>query len=110
LPLPPLGLPPLLLGGLLLAGDGVDGLLLGIVGQFALASITDPSGHVFAVAAGGGVNVLVHDGSVGFLVQSTGGVVPVVQLSVHVDPVPFPPDVVVDVLSGDGADDVVVLI
>jgi hypothetical protein len=100
-------------------GGGVDGGGVdGGIGQLALVSITDPSGHVFVVAAGGGVNVWVHDGSVGFFVQSTGGGVPVVQLSVHVDLVPFPPDVVVDVVFGgiaadvladDGADDVVVL-
>jgi hypothetical protein len=110
----------LLLGGpgLLLGGGGVFGIV-DSVGQVALASITDPSGHVFVSAAGGGVNVWVHDGSVGFFVQSAGGGVPVLQLSVHVDPVPFPPDVIVDVLvggiatdvlPGGGADNVVVLI
>jgi len=52
-------------GGLLLGGgvpdvdggvDGVFGFVGGVdcVGQFALASITDPSGHVFVV---GGVDV-----------------------------------------------------
>ena len=76
--------------------DGVFGFVGGVdcVGQFALASITDPSGHVFVV--GGmdvdGVNEWVHDGSFGFLVQSTGGGVPIVQLPTHVDPDPFPPD------------------
>ena len=83
LPLPPAPLllppPPLLLplgGGLLLGGgvpdvDGVFGFVGGVdcVGQLALASITDPSGHVFVV--GGvdvdGVNDWVHEGSVGFL-------------------------------------------
>ena len=107
---PPLGLPPLLLlggglpGGLGLLSPGGDGLLLGgggvdgvdgvdgdCVGQLALASITDPSGHVLVVGdVGGGVNVCVHDGSFGFVLQSTGGGVPVVQLFTHVDP--FPPD------------------
>jgi hypothetical protein len=52
----------------------------------------------------------VHDGSVGFFVQSTvGGVVPVVQLpAAHVDPVPFPPNggVGIDVLVGCTAADV----
>jgi hypothetical protein len=105
----------LLLGGLLLGGGG-DGLLLGGVGGgppdvdggvdgvlgfvggdgLALASITDPSGHVLVVGdvnVGGGVNVCVHDGSVGFFVQSTGGGIDVLQLpAAHVDPVPFPPD------------------
>jgi hypothetical protein len=102
----------LLLGGLLRGGGG-DGLLLGGVGggppdvdgvlgfvggdgQVALASITDPSGHVLVVGdvnVGGGVNVCVHDGSVGFFVQSTGGGIDVLQLpAAHVDPVPFPPD------------------
>ena len=105
------GLPLSLLGGLgllslggvgLLSVDG--GLLLSVpdggfvvgdvdcVGQFALESITDPSGHVFVVGGvddgtdvnGGvvvdGVNEWVHDGSIGFFVQSTGGAIPVVQL------------------------------
>jgi hypothetical protein len=86
--------------------DGVFGFVGGVdcVGQFALASITDPSGHVFVVGGvdggtdvnGGvvvdGVNDWVHDGSFGFFVQSTGGGVPIVQLPTHVDPVPFPPD------------------
>ena len=76
--------------------DGVFGFVGGVdcVGQFALASITDPSGHVFVV--GGvdvdGVNEWVHDGSFWFFVQSTGGGVPIVQLPTHVDPVPLPPD------------------
>jgi hypothetical protein len=54
----------------LLDGGGVD-----CVGQVALASITDPSGHVLVV--GGvvnGVNVCVHDGSFGVLVQSIAGI------------------------------------
>jgi hypothetical protein len=35
----------------------------------------------------------VHDGSFGFLIQSTAVGVPVVQLpAAHIDPVPFPPD------------------
>ncbi len=102
-------------GGLLLGGgvpdvdggvDGVFGIVDGVdcVGQFALASITDPSGHLFVVGGvdggtdvnGGvvvdGVNDWVHDGSFGFVLQSTGGGVPVVQLPTHVHPVPFPPD------------------
>src|SRR5439155_11095729 len=86
--------------------DGVFGFVGGVdcVGQFALASITDPSGHVLVVGGtdviggvGGGVDVegvndWVHDGSVGFLVQSTR--VPVVQLpAAHVDPASdFPAD------------------
>jgi hypothetical protein len=81
--------------------DGVPGFVGGVdgVGQFALASITDPSGHVLVV--GGGVNVCVHDGSFGFFVQSTGGGVPVVQLpAAHVDPAPGPPDAGIDVLLG----------
>ena len=86
--------------------DGVLGFVGGVdcVGQFALASITDPSGHVLVVGVViDGVNVCVHDGSFGFFAQSTGGGVPVVQLpAVHVDPVPFPPDA--------DADDFVVLI
>jgi hypothetical protein len=84
--------------------DGVDG-------QVALASITDPSGHVLVVGEGGvdvdGVKVCVHDGSFGFFVQSTGGGVAVVQLpAAHVNPELFPPDVEVDVLFGGIADDV----
>jgi hypothetical protein len=72
-------------GGLLLV-DGVDGLV-------SLAPITDPSGHVFVVGdVVDGVNICVHDGSFGVFVQSTGGGVPVVQLSTHDGPVPFPPD------------------
>jgi hypothetical protein len=74
---------------------GVDGgVVVGGIGQVELASITDPSGHVLVVGgAGGGVNDWVHDGSVGFLVQSTGGAVPVVQLpAAHVDPAPDVPD------------------
>jgi hypothetical protein len=104
---PPLLSPPLsLLGGLglLSLGGGVGLLSLGgggfvgagvdCVGQLALASITDPSGHVLVVGdVVDGVNVCVHDGSFGFVLQSTGGGVPVVQLpAAHVDPVPFPPD------------------
>ena len=95
---------------------GVDGVLgfVGGDGQVALASITDPSGHVLVVGGaevGGGVNVCAHDGSFGFFVQSTGGsVVPVVQLSAaHVDPVdpaPVPPDAGSDVLLGCIAADV----
>jgi hypothetical protein len=101
-----------LLGGLGLLLGGGDGLLLGgdvggidiigggsdvdggvdCVGQFALASITDPSGHVFVVGGVNGCSVCVHDGSFGFVLQSTGAGVPVVQLPAHVDPVPFPPD------------------
>jgi hypothetical protein len=127
----------LLLGGgdgLLLGGvppdvdGGVDGVLgfvgggVDCVGQLALASITDPSGHVLVVGdVGGGVNVCVHDGSFGFFVQSTGGGVPVVQLpAAHVDPVdpaPGPPDAGIDVLLGCiaavrllGCDPVVVLV
>ncbi len=61
-------------------GGGVFGIVDG-VGQVALASITDPSGHVLVVR--GGVNVCVHNGSFGFFVQSTGGGVPVVQLFTH---------------------------
>ena len=83
--------------------DSVFGFVGGVdcVGQFALASITDPSGHVLVVAVVDGVNVCVHDGSVGFFVQSTGGGVPVVQLpAAHIKPELFPPDVVVDVLFG----------
>jgi hypothetical protein len=116
LPLPPLGL-PLSLGGLGLllgGGGGVDdeggGGVFGIVdgvGQVALASITDPSGHVFVVGdAGEGVNVCVQDGSFGFFVQSTGGAVPEVQLFTHVDPVLDPPDDRIDVLLGGIAADV----
>jgi hypothetical protein len=80
------------------------------VGQFALASITDPSGHVFVVGdvgvpdVGGvvvdGATVCVHDGSFGFFVQSTGGAVPEVQLFTHIDPVPDPLDDGIDVLLG----------
>jgi hypothetical protein len=84
----PLSLP--LGGGLLLLG-GV-GLLFVDVGQLALASIIDPSGHVFV---DGGVAICGagrHDGSLGFVLQSTGGGVPVVQLLMHEGPVPFPPD------------------
>ena len=100
--------------------DGVFGFVGGVdcVGQFALASITDPSGHVLVVGGtdviggvGGGVDVegvndWVHDGSVGFLVQSTR--VPVVQLpAAHVVALPFPPpDVGIDVLLGCIAADV----
>ena len=76
----------LLLGGLGLLLGGVD-----CVGQLALASITNPSGHVFVVGGVNGCSVCVHDGSFGFILQSTGGGVPVVQLpAAHV--VPFPPD------------------
>ena len=103
---------PLSLGG---GGGGVDdeggGGVFGFVdgvGQVALASITDPSGHVLVVGdVVDGVNVCVHDGSFGFFVQSTGGAVPVVQLpAAHVDPELFPPEVEVDVLFGGIADDV----
>jgi hypothetical protein len=77
-------------GGIDITGGGVpdvDGGIFGFVdggvdcvGQFALASITDPSGHVLVVGGidvggtdvGGGVNVCVHVGSFGFLLQSTG--------------------------------------
>jgi len=73
----------------LLLDYGLDGE----VGQIALMSITDPSGHVLVVGdvgvpdidgdvVVGGVNVWVHDGSVGFFVQSTGGVIPEVQFPV----------------------------
>jgi len=98
-------------------GGGVFGIVDG-GGQLALASITDPSGHVLVVGdvggtdvGGGGVvdglNVCVHDGSFGFFVQSTGGGVPEVQLpAAHVDAELFPPDVEVDVLLGGIADDV----
>ena len=74
--------------------DGVFGFVGGVdcVGQFTLASITDPSGHVLVVGGDNGCSVCVHDGSFGFVLQSTGGGVPVVQLPTHVDPVPFPPD------------------
>jgi hypothetical protein len=50
----------------------------------------------------------VHDGSFGFLVQSTGGAVPEVQLpAAHVVPLPFPPpDVGIDVLLSCIAADV----
>jgi hypothetical protein len=48
----------------------------------------------------------VHDGSFGFVLQSTGGGVPVVQLPAHVDPVPFPPDAATVMLFG-GIGDVV---
>ena len=66
--------------------------LLFVVGQVALASITDPSGQVLVVGdVVDGVNDCVQDGSVGFFVQSTGGGVPV-QLYTHVDRVPEPPD------------------
>jgi len=96
----------LLLGGGLLLVDGVDG-------QVALASIADPSEHVFVVGdVGGGVNVCVHDGSFGFFVHTTAGGVPV-QLFTHIDPVPEPPADGIDVLLGcidaDDANDVVVL-
>lgn len=48
--------------------------LLFVVGQVALASITDPSGQVLVVGdVVDGVNDCVQDGSVGFFVQSTGG-------------------------------------
>jgi hypothetical protein len=81
-------------GGMLLVGGGVD-----CVGQFALASITDPSGHVLVVGdAVDGVKVWGHDGSVGFFVQSIGGGVPDVQLPAeHVDPDPFPLDGIVGI-------------
>jgi hypothetical protein len=110
LPLPPLGLPLSLGGGGGVddeGGDGVFGFVDG-VGQVALASITDPSGHVLVVGdIVDGVNVCVHDGSFGFFVQSTGGAVPEVQLpAAHLDPELFPPEVEVDVLFGGIADDV----
>jgi len=74
-------------GGLLsVGGGGVD-----CVGQLALVSITEPSGHVFVVGGVNGCSVCVHDGSFGFILQSTGGGVPV-QLFTHVEPVPEPPD------------------
>lgn len=73
------GLPlPLGLDGPAEGFEGMDGV--DVVGHLSVADITEPSGHVLLV--GGGVNVCVadaHDGSVGFLVQSTGGGVPVVQ-------------------------------
>src|SRR5207247_7070920 len=70
----------------------------------SVAGIVEPSGHVFVVGGvdggtdvnGGvdvdGVNDWVHDGSVGFFIQSTCGGVPEVQLFTQVDPVPDPPD------------------
>jgi hypothetical protein len=88
-------------GGLLLSLGGVGGLLfvgggIDCVGQLALASISDPSGHVCVDGDVGGVNgwsIGGHDGSLGFVLQITGGVgVPVVQLSMHVGPVPLPTD------------------
>ena len=87
--------------------DGVFGFVGGVdfVGQFALASITDPSGHVFVVGGvdggtdvkGGvvvdGVNDWVHDGSFGFFLQSTiGGMDPEVQLYMHDGPAHFRTD------------------
>lgn len=99
----------LLFGGVPDIDGGVD-----CVGQLALASITDPSGHVLVVGDGG-VNVCVHDGSFGFFVQSTGGsVVPAVQLpAAHVDPDPFPPDpgtVKLVAVGLDAVDDIFVVI
>ena len=79
----PLGGVPDVDGGV----DGVFGFVGGIdcVGQFALASITDPSGQVLVVGdVVDGVNVWVHNGSFGFFVQSTaGGVVPEVDVTVN---------------------------
>ena len=114
-PEPPLPLSPL--EGLLLplgGGGGIPDVLgfvdggVDCVGQVALASITDPSGHVFVV--GGvvidGVKDWLHDGSVGFFVQSTDGGVPEVQLFTHV---PDPPDNGIDVLLEAADDEHVVL-
>jgi hypothetical protein len=77
------------------------------VGQFVPTSITDPSGHVLVVVDD--VNVRVHDGSVGFFVQSTGGEVPLVQLFTHVDPAPDPADGATVMLVG-GVDVVLVML
>jgi hypothetical protein len=40
-----------------------------------------------------------HDGSLGFILQSTGGVVPAVQLLMHEGPAPFPPDATIVMLA-----------
>jgi hypothetical protein len=81
-------------GGIDITGGGVPDADGGVdcVGQVALTSITDPSGHVLDVGGDNGCSVCVHDGSFGFVLQSTGGGVPVVHLPTHADPVPFPPD------------------
>ena len=68
--------------------------------EVVLESVTQGRKRVVGVVIDG-VNVCVHNGSVGFFVQSTGGGVPVVQLpAAHIKPELFPPDVVVDVLFG----------
>lgn len=63
---------------LFVGGGGVD-----CVGQLALASIIDSSGHFFVVGGVNGCSVCVHDGSFGFILQSIGGGVPVVQYLLH---------------------------
>jgi hypothetical protein len=59
-------------GGLLLSlfGGGFVGGGVDCVGQLALPSITDPSGHVLVVGGVNGCCVSVHDGSFGFVLQS----------------------------------------
>jgi hypothetical protein len=64
-------------GGLLLSGlgGGFVGGGVDCVGQLALASTTDPSGHVCVDGDVGGVNgwtIGGHDGSLGFVLQITG--------------------------------------
>jgi hypothetical protein len=56
------------------AADGVFGFVGGVdcFGQFALASITDPSGNVLVVGGDNGCIVCVDDGRFGFVLQSTG--------------------------------------
>jgi hypothetical protein len=74
-PLPGLiveGLLFVVMGGLLLliGFGGVDGVIL--VGQFAFTFTTDPSGHFLVVS--GSFCLCRHDGSEGFVLQSTGEV------------------------------------
>jgi hypothetical protein len=117
-------------GALLLSVPGGGFVVGGVdcVGQLALASITDPSGHVF-VAAGGGVNVCVHEGSFGLVTQDDGLLaafghaifvgsvlqftefcgLPVQLPAAQVVPFP-PPDAGVDVLLGCIAADVLLAI
>jgi hypothetical protein len=84
--------------------NGLFGFNEDCVEHLPLGFGCDPSGHILLVGdIGGGAKVCVHDGSFGFLEQSTtDGGVPEVQLSAaHVVPLLSPPpDVGIDLLPG----------
>lgn len=83
--------------------DGLFGFNDDSVGHLPLGFGCDPSGHFLLGDIGGVAKVCVHDGSFGFLEQSTmDGGVPEVQLPVvHVVPLLLPPsDLGIDLLPG----------